>query len=72
MIWPGCFRCHDGLHKTEDGKRTIKANDCNACHTILAQGAGAELDQLTPAGQKFKHPGGDYDGACTDCHNGGP
>jgi nitrate/TMAO reductase-like tetraheme cytochrome c subunit len=72
MIWPGCFRCHDGLHKTEDRKLTIKANDCNACHTILAQGAGAELDQLAPAGQKFKHPGGDYDGACTDCHNGGP
>ncbi len=41
--WPGCFRCHDGQHKTADGKRTIKANDCNACHTILAQGSGAEL-----------------------------
>ncbi|HTB84612.1 MAG TPA: NapC/NirT family cytochrome c [Candidatus Sulfotelmatobacter sp.] len=72
MIWPGCFRCHDGSHKTEDRKLTIKANDCNACHTILAQGAGDELDKLAPAGQKFLHPGGDYDGACTDCHNGGP
>ena len=72
MIWPGCFRCHDGMHKTEDRKLTIKANDCNACHTILAQGAGAELDQLAPAGQAFKHTGGDYAGACTDCHNGGP
>ncbi len=72
MIWPGCFRCHDGLHKTEDKKLTIKADDCNSCHTILAQGASAELNQLTPGGQKFLHPGGDYDGACTDCHNGGP
>ena len=72
MIWPGCFRCHDGQHKTEDKKLTIKANDCNECHTILAQGAGAELDQLAPAGQQFRHPGGDYDGSCTDCHNGGP
>jgi nitrate/TMAO reductase-like tetraheme cytochrome c subunit len=72
MIWPGCFRCHDGTHKTEDKKLTIKANDCNSCHTILAQGAGDELDKLAPAGQKFIHPGGDYDGACTDCHNGGP
>src|SRR5262245_4826562 len=35
--WPGCFRCHDGEHKTPDGKRAIKANDCNSCHTILAQ-----------------------------------
>jgi nitrate/TMAO reductase-like tetraheme cytochrome c subunit len=72
MIWPGCFRCHDGQHKTEDHKTVIKANDCNTCHTILAQGAGAELDQLAPGGQQFKHPGGDYDGACIDCHNGGP
>jgi nitrate/TMAO reductase-like tetraheme cytochrome c subunit len=30
--WPGCFRCHDGKHKSEDGQRIIKANDCNACH----------------------------------------
>ena len=72
MIWPGCFRCHDGLHKTEDKKLTIKANDCNSCHTILAQGTGAELNQLAPGGQPFKHPGGDFDGSCTDCHNGGP
>jgi nitrate/TMAO reductase-like tetraheme cytochrome c subunit len=69
--WPGCFRCHDGQHKAGDGKRTIKANDCNACHTILAQGNGAELDQLTPNGQKFKHPGDEVDGACNDCHTGG-
>jgi len=71
MIWPGCFRCHDGEHKTEDLKTVIKANDCNTCHTILAQGAGEELNRLAPAGQPFKHPGGDYDGACNDCHDGG-
>jgi len=69
--WPGCFRCHDGLHKTADGKRFIKANDCNACHTILAQGSGTELDQLTPKGQKFKHPGDEVEGGCNDCHTGG-
>ena len=72
MIWPGCFRCHDGNHKADDGKRTIKANDCNACHTILAQGSGAELEQMTPGGQPFKHTGGDYDLSCSDCHTGGP
>src|SRR6185369_13811154 len=69
--WPGCFRCHDGQHKTADGKRVIKANDCNACHTILTQGNGKELEQLTPNGQKFKHPGDEVDGACNDCHTGG-
>jgi nitrate/TMAO reductase-like tetraheme cytochrome c subunit len=68
--WPGCFRCHDGNHWTSDHKRTIKANDCNACHTILAQGSGGELLQLTPGGQKFKHPGDEVEGACNDCHDG--
>ena len=68
--WPGCFRCHDGLHKTADGSRTIKANDCTTCHTILAQGNGTELDLLSPTGQKFKHPGDEVDGACNDCHDG--
>ncbi|MBI5395122.1 MAG: NapC/NirT family cytochrome c [Verrucomicrobia bacterium] len=71
--WAGCFRCHDGQHKTADGKKTIKANDCNACHTILAQGSGAQLDQLTPRGQPFAHPGGDTgELKCHDCHTGGP
>ena len=69
--WRGCFRCHDGEHTTADGKRAIKANDCNACHIILAQGTGAELLQLTPGGQEFKHPGGDYDSNCNECHSGG-
>jgi hypothetical protein len=32
----GCFRCHDGMHSTPDGKKTI-AGDCDTCHTILAQ-----------------------------------
>jgi len=73
MIWTGCFRCHDGNHKSEDKKLTIKANDCNACHTILAQGVGEELNKLTPGGQKFVHPGGDLDEnpTCNDCHTGG-
>ena len=72
--WPGCFRCHDGEHKTADGKRMIKANDCTACHIILAQGTGPELLNLKAQGQKFIHPGDEIpDGyLCSDCHNGGP
>ncbi len=70
--WPGCFRCHDGKHKTADGKRAINANDCNACHTILAQGRGSQLERLTPAGQKFQHPGDELDSTslCNECHDG--
>jgi hypothetical protein len=72
--WPGCFRCHDGEHKTADGKRIIKANDCTTCHIILAQGTGAALLDLSAEGKKFIHPGDEIpDGyLCSDCHNGGP
>lgn len=31
---PGCFRCHDDLHVTDEGA-TI-AQDCFACHSLLA------------------------------------
>jgi nitrate/TMAO reductase-like tetraheme cytochrome c subunit len=72
--WPGCFRCHDGKHQTTDGKRKIESNDCNACHLILAQGSGPELEQLSPQGLAFKHPGEDLEEGflCNDCHTGGP
>jgi hypothetical protein len=36
MDTPGCFRCHDGNHKSADGQ-TI-TNDCSACHLLLANG----------------------------------
>ncbi len=68
LIWPGCFRCHDGSHKSADGK--VITASCDACHVILAQGSGPELQQLTPDGQPFKHPGGDSDNTCNECHDG--
>ena len=70
--WPGCFRCHDGLHRTADGQSTIKASDCNACHTILAQGSGSDLEKLSVGGLKFAHPGDELDEnpTCHDCHDG--
>jgi hypothetical protein len=30
----GCFRCHDGKHKSSDGK--VITDDCEACHQVLA------------------------------------
>ena len=69
--WPGCFRCHDGAHKTADGKKGIAASDCNACHLILAQGSGAELDKLNPRGHDFLHIDATYlDASCNQCHTG--
>jgi nitrate/TMAO reductase-like tetraheme cytochrome c subunit len=70
--WPGCFRCHDDKHKTAAGE-TVRSSDCNSCHTIIAQGRGAELETLSAKGLKFAHPGGELDPelTCSDCHNGG-
>ena len=69
--WAGCFRCHDGLHKSTDGKKTIEASDCNSCHTILAQGSGEQLSQLNSKGHTFFHidaPNEDF--SCNNCHTG--
>ncbi len=69
--WAGCFRCHDGLHKTSDGKATLGASDCNSCHTILAQGNGADLDKLSSKGLAFFHIDAEYqDFSCNKCHTG--
>jgi hypothetical protein len=70
-IWPGCFRCHDGNHKTDDGKQMIPANNCNLCHVILAQGNGQQLEQLNATGYDFYHIDSTYlDFSCTECHTG--
>jgi hypothetical protein len=29
--WPGCFRCHDGRHRTTDGR--VLPSNCDLCHT---------------------------------------
>jgi hypothetical protein len=31
---PGCFRCHDGNHKSTDGR--VIPQDCETCHTVVA------------------------------------
>lgn len=70
----GCFRCHDGNHKSADG-RTI-GFDCNLCHTIGAQGpSGRMMSATLPNGLEFQHPGNVGDAwkgvLCSDCHTGG-
>jgi len=32
---PGCFRCHDKKHKTDDGEKISK--NCDTCHSLLAE-----------------------------------
>ena len=69
----GCFRCHDGLHKSADGR--VITNSCNTCHTFVAQGPPAEISKKPLQAQPFKHPV-DLGGVdlstmkCDQCHNG--
>lgn len=68
----GCFRCHDGLHKSQEGKVITK--DCNACHTILAQGPPDQVKEAKLQEQPFQHPvdvGIDVtEFKCSQCHTG--
>lgn len=70
--WPGCFRCHDGTHKAVgDPKKKIPASDCSSCHTILAQGAGEQLQKLNAKGDTFIHVDAEYENFdCHSCHTG--
>ncbi len=72
--YPGCFRCHNGAFAAEDGE--IIRNDCQLCHTILAQGPGASgLEMQGVGGLDFQHPidigGAETMMPCSDCHTGG-
>lgn len=68
---PGCFRCHDGKHKSAEGN--VISKDCKVCHHIIAQGP-AGLMETHVNGLDFKHPediGEDWkEMSCTDCHTG--
>ncbi len=72
MNFPGCFRCHDGDHKNEDGVTLTR--DCNTCHLIVGQGESTEKTAANFEGLEFVHPGdvGDMwqDQICSDCHDG--
>jgi hypothetical protein len=74
-IFPGCFRCHDGKHVSEDG-RAIR-RDCEICHTMPESApskhwaeaipAGAQWDSWHPWDLKYRHA----EMNCNICHDGG-
>ncbi len=68
----GCFRCHDGLHKSRDGK--VVTNRCDTCHTFLAQGTPMDVAKTPLHAQAFRHPvdvGVDVTQIkCNTCHTG--
>ena len=64
----GCFRCHDGKHKSSDGR--VISKDCNLCHQLTGQ-----KQENIPAGAKtanFVHPVDIGDELvktnCNECH----
>jgi nitrate/TMAO reductase-like tetraheme cytochrome c subunit len=73
MYYPGCFRCHDGKHISEEGK--ILTKDCNTCHTIVSQSFENEPVRLSLNGLEYKHPvdiGRDWmEVNCSECHGKG-
>jgi nitrate/TMAO reductase-like tetraheme cytochrome c subunit len=67
FYYQGCFRCHDGKHRSDDGR--VIRNECNVCHTVLDQTEGGVKVELQDG--KFRHPVniGDLSGmSCTACH----
>ena len=75
LRFAGCFRCHDGQHKSVDGKAI--RSDCEDCHRILQQGKPGSFQTATgPEGLHFEHPvdiGNAWaEQPCNSCHTGGP
>lgn len=71
MYSPGCFRCHDGKHVSDQGK--VISRDCNICHTLLAQEFVSKPVQVDLKGVNYIHPvdiGNAWKNTiCSDCHN---
>ncbi len=66
----GCFRCHDGKHKSDDG--AILSKDCNLCHQLIKLQRETENKLAVLTEEKYPHPvdiGDSYkEMNCSDCH----
>ncbi len=74
---PGCFRCHDGKHLTNEGE-AIRL-ECNVCHSIPVVGDPTGLTteiEIVSGPEPFSHTltnwmtlhGKAKDNTCTGCH----
>jgi hypothetical protein len=52
---PGCFRCHDKKHATEDGEKISKK--CDTCHSLLAEEEQDPAILYQMAGEEPPAPG---------------
>jgi len=71
--WPGCFRCHDGHHVSEDGK--VLTRSCTVCHTMPQRGPLVPLGTVMPTSRQNWHPweleGKHAEMMCNTCHAAG-
>lgn len=76
---PGCFRCHDGKHFTQDNKQAIRL-ECNICHTLPevgTPGGPAPVISLTKPEEPASHLTTTwlaqhrtaFDSTCQSCHD---
>jgi hypothetical protein len=73
LFSPGCFRCHDGKHRSDDG--AVLSRDCSLCHLLIERageaGAG-RADSAVFKVMKYPHPvdiGDSWkDMLCHECH----
>lgn len=74
---PGCFRCHDGQHLSEQGE--VIRLECNLCHTIptvVRPGDLSPVLPLTPGLEPSSHLDSTwisrhataFDASCSNCH----
>jgi hypothetical protein len=72
-LYPGCFRCHEGNHVSQDGK--VIRKDCQLCHTIIAQETTVAKPSDVAVAEKFEHPwpllGKHAELSCNRCHTRG-
>ncbi len=77
--WPGCFRCHDGKHFTQDNKQAIRI-ECNICHTlpeVTTPGGPAPVISVIRADEPDSHRTTTwlaehrtaFDTSCQACHD---
>jgi hypothetical protein len=66
----GCFRCHDGKHKSDDG--AVLSKDCSLCHLLLKPRIEKEHKRAVLTEETYPHPvdvGDSYkETNCTECH----
>jgi len=70
LTTPGCFRCHDGQHQTDEGE--VLPRDCDCCHTIVSQVRKTGEETMSMASVEYVHPediGDEWKVTnCNECH----